>query len=76
MMISTIDEIGALRKIKEAHQFVKDITSILKITTATIGVLKRYAHYRPVMDILTQIKQSNHILEIHKKRYEAIIKGT
>jgi hypothetical protein len=54
---------------------VGELTAIIQILDFTIKFLDIYSYYAPVKDLLSQIKDSRTIIEIHRNNHEAKVKG-
>lgn len=55
---------------------VGELTAIIQILEFTHKFLEIYNYYAPVKDLISHIKDSRTIIEIHRNNHESKIKGS
>jgi hypothetical protein len=61
---------------KLAKEYQEDCKTILKIVNLSITGLDRYKRYKPVAEILTELRNNKAILEAHLHTAKKVLKKT
>lgn len=74
-MTEEVTDLKGFKKEKKYKKIVSDIDSILLIFNLTQRSLAFFKEYVVVQELVSIIETNKTLLEIHKKKYEELIKG-
>lgn len=64
-----------LRTYKVAKNFIKDAKSFMKSIDGALKTLHPFSHYKPVSNIIAELRNNKSILLAHLSTAEKIVKG-
>lgn len=65
----------SLRELREAKTIGPHLEAILKVIMLSEKSLSHFKSYLPVVKILNVLAEQKTLLELHKKKYDAILKS-
>lgn len=65
----------SLKEYREARTIGPHITAILQVFSLTVRSLAHFKSYLPVMKVIKVIEDQQTLLEIHKKKYDEVLKS-
>lgn len=60
---------------KTLAKVVNDLESLISIVNLNIKGLQKYAHYKPIANILSVLRDEQLSLETHLKKYRKMLEG-